>query len=399
MNIGIVTTWFPAGAGYVSKAYRQVLEQEHKVHIYARGGQKMHGDPLWDDKCVTWAPVHYVATGIWSWHFRKWIRAKKIELIVFNEQRQWQPIVVAKEEGVLVGAYVDYYTKVMVPGFSVYDFLICNTRKHYSVFSWHPCCYYIPWGVDVEKFKPLPKAPTRITTFLSCAGWEGVCDGDRRGTLLALQAFRQVKGECRLIVYSQVPYEQMMPEWKRLLFDDDRIELRVGTFEPFPFNEGDVYLYPSRLDGIGLTLPEAISSGLACITTDAGPMNEFVEMKKTGILVSVEKYLGRSDGYYWPESLCSLDKLTEAIQWYLDHNEQLEEHKRNAREYALKNLDWKKNSYPLVKEILTLKSRDLSLKDLRLVHDLDQRYAPNLKHRIFLLFGYMRSYFRSLLAT
>lgn len=395
MNIGIVTAWFPAGAGYVSKAYRQVLETEHKVYIYARAGKKMRGDPLWDDDCVTWAPFHYITTGVWPWHFRKWIRSKEIDLIIFNEQRQWQPIVIAKEEGVVAGAYVDYYTQAMVSGFSVYDFLICNTRKHYSVFSWHPCCYYIPWGVDVEKFRPLTNDPTRVTTFLISAGWEGVCAGDRRGTLLALQAFRRVKGECRLIVYSQVPYEQILPEWERLLAEDARIELRVGTFDPFPFNDGDVYVYPSRLDGIGLTLPEAISSGLACITTDAGPMNEFVQGQNNGILIPVEKYLGRGDGYYWAESLCSLEKLTDAIQWYVDHKKQLLEHKANAREYALMHRDWKKNCSTPMKEILNIKSHTLSFEDLRLAHQLDQLYSKNILYRIKELLGCVRVYVKA----
>lgn len=44
MNIAIITTWFPAGGGYVSKAYKQILEKEHNVFIYARDGQLMKGD-------------------------------------------------------------------------------------------------------------------------------------------------------------------------------------------------------------------------------------------------------------------------------------------------------------------------------------------------------------------
>jgi hypothetical protein len=59
MNIGIVTTWFPAGGGYVSKAYQEVLEKNHNVFIFARGGQMMHGDLNWDLPNVTWASKHY----------------------------------------------------------------------------------------------------------------------------------------------------------------------------------------------------------------------------------------------------------------------------------------------------------------------------------------------------
>ena len=41
MNIGIVTTWFERGAAYVSKQYKDSLEEcGHKVFIYSRGGEK-----------------------------------------------------------------------------------------------------------------------------------------------------------------------------------------------------------------------------------------------------------------------------------------------------------------------------------------------------------------------
>ena len=53
MNIGIVTIWFPAGAGYVSKAYLEILERSHTVYIYARTGKIMKGDPSWDLPNVT----------------------------------------------------------------------------------------------------------------------------------------------------------------------------------------------------------------------------------------------------------------------------------------------------------------------------------------------------------
>jgi glycosyltransferase involved in cell wall biosynthesis len=358
------------------------LEKEHSVFVYARAGETRKGDPIWDDDRVTWAPAHYVPTGIWSRHFREWIRSKNLEMVIFNEQRQWKPVVVAKEQGVIVGAYVDYYTQVTVPAFAIYDFLLCNTQRHYSVFSWHPNCYYIPWGVDVEKFKPLFSEIARPTTFLISAGWEGLSDGDRRGTLLALKALREIKNDCRVLVYSQVRFDDMRPEWKRLLLGDDRIELRVGTYDPFPFAEGDVYLYPSRLDGIGLTLPEAISSGLACIATDSGPMNEFVVSHFNGFLIAVDKHLGRPDGYYWAESICSLESIVAAMQGYIDNGKLLKEHKNNARKYALEKLDWLKNSSQLLSRLSEQKPKEMSLEQTRMANDIDRLCSPNFQQRI-----------------
>jgi glycosyltransferase involved in cell wall biosynthesis len=174
----------------------------------------------------------------------------------------------------------------------------------------------------------------------------------------------------------------MTSEWKFLLSNDDRIELRVGTFEPFPFSEGDVYLYPSRLDGIGLTLPEAMSCGLAAITTNAGPMNEFITDQVTGLLVSVDKYLGRNDGYYWAENICSLESLRASMQWYLDNKELIQEHKKNAREYATAFLDWMKNGMLLLEFLKLQKSKELTSTDIRLARAIDQTYSQSLWQRV-----------------
>ena len=378
MNIGIITTWFPAGGGYVSKAYRHVLAQDHQVFIYARGGKRYKGNPNWDHLYVTWAPRHYQGTGIWAWHFRQWIRRHNIQLILFNEQRHWFPLLVARKEGVITGAYVDYYTQDWVSAFRTYDFLICNTQRHFSVFSWHPQCFYIPWGTDINIFKPRETKIKRPVTFLLNAGWELRSEHDRRGTSLALKAFQGIQGECKLLVFSQIPITQIFPQWRDLLLNDKRIEVKTGTFDPFPYTEADVYVYPSRLDGIGLTLPEAVSSGLASIATNSPPMTEFVQKGKTGLLVDVEKYLGRWDGYYWAESICSIQELKNAMQFYIDHPDVLEQHKQSARSFAERKLCWERNAKDINQMIDRIQRLDVSKTCIPRLTQLDRqgRQAP-----------------------
>jgi 1,2-diacylglycerol 3-alpha-glucosyltransferase len=390
MNIGIVTTWFPAGAGYVSKAYRYVLEKEHSVFIYARTSKNMQGDPEWDDPQVTWAPKHYLTTGIWEGHFRKWIKRNRIDLILFNEQRYWKPVLIAKSLGVCVGAYVDYYTQRTVPAFAVYDFLICNTRRHASVFDWHPACHYIPWGTDVEKFKPATGCPTRILTFLHSAGWCGEHSTDneymdRRGTRIALTAFSKVIGDCRFLLFSQSPLEKCSKVWQELIASDQRIEFRFGTFEPFPFHEGDIYVYPSRLEGIGLSLPEALSSGLAAITTDCAPMNEFVSDGVNGRLVKVSRYLARPDAYYWPESVCDVKQLETQMQEYVDKPENVVEHRMQARQKAIANFDWKFNAAHLTDILQSSKCSAVDRSTNVLCRQLDFVMEPTVTQRALLM--------------
>jgi 1,2-diacylglycerol 3-alpha-glucosyltransferase len=348
LNIGIVTSWYSCGAGYVSKSYESVLSKEHNVFIYARQGNK-NSDPSWEQENVCWAPEHPCSTGIYRTHFKKWIKSRSIELVLFNEQRYWKPVIQAKKLHVITGAYVDYYTADTVPLFGIYDFLICNTQRHFSVFKEHSHCCYLPWGTQTDLYKPLDEKPKRKITFIVSAGREGETSKqasymDRRGSGIILRVFRKLTEDCKLIIYSQSPLNKCSNEWKKVVELDERIEFRYGTYHPFPYTEGDIFLYPSRLDGIGLTLPEALSCGLPAITTNSPPMNEFVQHDINGILVDVKEFRGRPDGYYWAESICDEDDLLNAMQLYLGNPDLIITHGKNARNLAERNLSFQKNS-------------------------------------------------------
>src|SRR5438876_1372962 len=111
--IGIVTTWFERGAAYVSRAYRDALSESCEVRIYARGGEQCaRGDPWWDDADVWWAlpgPGREL-TAIDRSDFERWFRERRVELVLFNEQQWWPPVLWARERGARTVAYVDYYT-------------------------------------------------------------------------------------------------------------------------------------------------------------------------------------------------------------------------------------------------------------------------------------------------
>jgi len=147
MNVGIVTTWFERGAAYVSRAYMESLSARHNVFIYARSGNfYAKGDPIWDKDYVTWGkkvPGRILTYIDWK-DFKKWAVTNRLDAIIFNEQQSWEVIFRTIEElNVTIGTYVDYYKKESVPLFRAYDFLICNTKRHHSVFKDHPNAFYI----------------------------------------------------------------------------------------------------------------------------------------------------------------------------------------------------------------------------------------------------------------
>jgi glycosyltransferase involved in cell wall biosynthesis len=354
LNIGIVTTWFDRGAAYVSKAYIQALSQRHCIFVYARGGERYaRGEEGWDTPYVTWGKrIRLGINTFIAWQdFYRWVDKNHLDMIIFNEQQSWDIILRSMRLDVLIGAYIDYYTPQTIPFFHLYDFLLCNTRRHLSVFKDHPQALYIPWGTDCSTFmgNTTPVSESGVVFFQSCG-----LNPYRKGTDLLVKAFQEVQGNARLILHSQTPLAD--PQMSEVIDRDPRIQVIVDTVgPPGLYHLGDVYVYPARLDGIGLTIAEALASGLPVITVDNGPMNEFIADGVNGRLVPVETYQRRSDGYYWDEGICELEALTRAIQYYVDHRDQLPEFKRRARAYAEANLDWSKQSAFLPDQILAIK--------------------------------------------
>lgn len=363
MNIGIVTTWFERGAAYVSKQFESVLSVSHSVFIYARGGEKYEkSDSKWNNENVTWGKIvktPFAGTLINKKDFKKWITKNKIELIIFNEQHWWIPISWCNDLNVKTVAYVDYYTESTIPLFAAYDYLICNTKKHFSAFKWHSGAFYVPWGTDTESFKPHDNdfRLDKIRLFHSCG-----MNPRRKGTDILLKSLERIKSEnYELIIHSQVSLIKFFPELSDLINHYIKVgKLNVITktvTSPGLYFLGDIYVYPTRLEGIGLTVPEAISSGLGIIVPNCAPMNEFVQ-SEFGKTVEIEKFFARNDGYYWPQNEVSIESLADCIDEFLSSPEKIPFIKQASRNYALKMLDWNQNSKQLLVLINEIKSKE-----------------------------------------
>ncbi len=371
MKIGIVTTWFERGAAYVSRQYRDILKQDNDIFIYARGGEQYAiGDPNWDGPNVTWAKqsMFRIDTAIDTNEFEHWIITNKLDVVFFNEQHWWPAVLSANRTGVMTGSYIDYYTQETLPFFALFDFLICNTKRHHSLFSGHPAAHYIPWGTDINLFKPSNPglANTDVLTFFHSAGINPL----RKGCDLVIQAFERLRGPSRLVIHSQRDLKLFFPALASTisrLVEEGRLECHERTVSaPGLFHLGDVYVYPTRLEGIGLTIMEAGACGLPIIVTDDGPMNEFVLEGQNGALINVNHLEPRRDGYYWPQAICDLSSLAEKMQWYVDNMASIGVLKCRARNFAETNFDWasRRDAIRLVfrdAQHLTKKAPDIDL--------------------------------------
>ena len=215
----------------------------------------------------------------------------------------------------------------------------------------------MPWGTETEIFRPKSalRADAGFITFFHSAG----LSPRRKGADLVLRAFSKIVGPARLVLHAQLDLDRAMPRLRGMmscLAREKRLRVVTQTVPaPGLYHLGDVYVYPSRLDGIGLSVPEALACGLPVITCDQPPMNEFVN-NSNGRLVPVHRLYPRRDGYYWQQ--CEIDEgmLWREMQSFVDDATRVIAMKRSARTYAEEKLNWRHNSAAL-SEIFGLASK------------------------------------------
>lgn len=374
MKIGIVTTWFERGAAYVSLQYKKILENEgHEVFIYERGGErKFVLNSKWTDsdvyhgKNVSFPESTYIDLK----DFDKWLDETGVETVFFNEQRWLKPVIFCKNKGIKVGAYIDYYTKDTVGAFGLYDFLICNTKRHHSVFKDHPQSYFIPWGTNVDLYKGDGREKSEYVRFFISVGMSPY----RKGVDLLIKSFILLVDnsdglKSKLIIHTQVSLDEFVinlgdeifTRYKALIKSNHIKIISETVSAPGLYHLGDIYVYPTRLEGIGLTICEAISSGMPVIVPDDAPMNELLPLEISKI-VKIEKYFERYDGYYWESNEVNIDYLEKAMMFYLDNKTQLEKYESKARDFAKDNLDWFKSSKVINDIFINTEIIELNLK-------------------------------------
>jgi len=121
-------------------------------------------------------------------------------------------------------------------------------------------CYVIPHGIDLERFRPIPKAEARTEM-----GW----DQDAYHVLFPYPRGREVKN---------FPRAQRVVESVRERTDRP-VELHVASgipheTMPYLFNAADVVLLTSNREGSPNTVKEAMACNVPVVSTDVGDVRE-----------------------------------------------------------------------------------------------------------------------------
>jgi glycosyltransferase involved in cell wall biosynthesis len=313
------------------------------IHVLARTGG-VYGLPMLDVQ-DQWAVPNletYKAYQLSPRAVREWVERNRLDVVVFNEEYDWQLPRQVKAMGRRAVTYLDFYGKGWEDKLPVYDRIWCSSKRSYGLMRKVPALsesvpVYIGWAVDQELFKP-GKESARQFTFFHNAGWFGI--NMRKGTTFALAAFKTLRDHWErrwtaetsqeitpdttprwgvrettpepptMLVHQQLPLESVAPKFCRVLGEVPGLTYHTGTVRaPGMYHRAKCLVMPTKLEGLGLPLFEAMACGLPVIATDEPPMNEFIEDGVNGWLIPVERRTWRPDGLQFPECQVDLDAL------------------------------------------------------------------------------------------
>jgi glycosyltransferase involved in cell wall biosynthesis len=180
--------------------------------------------------------------------------------------------------------------------------------------------YRLPYYCDISGFLRRNRtASDGEVRFLLCGQMI-----HRKGVDLLLQAFDRILKSgyrARLIL---VGWEAQLPEMMDGLPESTRQRIEVAGFQPTDklpevFERADVFVLPSRYDGWGVVVNQALGAGMPVICSDAvGSAEDLVEPGRNGII--------------FPSG--DVDALETAMTQFLDDPGRIESYGRHSRELA-----------------------------------------------------------------
>jgi glycosyltransferase involved in cell wall biosynthesis len=339
LKVGFVSIWFERGQSYVTKIIRDAVEKEHETFVFARTGgvygeAKLETSGQWAVPNLTVWPDYAIPGDA----IIRWIRENGLDIVIFNEEYDWNLVRTVKMCGVKVLTYLDYYKDEWKGHMNLYDAVLCSTQRAYAQVKDVSRAYHMGWGVDTELFRPSPQEPEY--TFFHNAGWLGI--NFRKMTPAVIAAFDAVSKlmpDVSLFVHSQAKMELLPPVVVDIIHNNLRITYHVETVPaPGLYHKGRILVFPSKLEGLGLPLFEGLSCGLPVIATNAPPMNEFIMDGFNGLLVDVALRTRRNDNIAFPEEIVSMTDLAIKMARLAGDETALSKTRANARRFAEEEL-------------------------------------------------------------
>ncbi len=283
MRILITTPWGPQGLTTLSIFLRE--------HLQARG--HMVGLHAWRSKYE--AIGHRFDTDVFQGTFED--AASSSEVVIFPEvvepiQLEWCRKQRIKTIWIPMWEYVG---KERVEDRNAFTAIICPTVACYKLLRslGAPNAHHVQWHCryPVRTPRPTPEIPL----FGHCI--RGV-SGDIRNTSVLIEAFRlyrQQGGLARLRIKTLAPLMTVVgPEHAETVRQlGDAVEVIEGAMDwdkmSQLLSDVDLFVYPTRREGLCLVIQEALASSVPVLATDCPPVSEYVEDGKNGGLIPADR--------------------------------------------------------------------------------------------------------------
>lgn len=344
MRLGLFGVWTQArGAGIVNQRLWQALtELGHEVCVLGRPAEVAGRRLL--DTTGAWGVPHLRTTPAYQVNpnmLLSWAQYEKLEAVIMGEEYDFSLPLMLQRHGIRTIQWVDaYLAKPWRLLLKAYSQLWCLTHRAESILlDWGKGeqTQYIGFGVPLPLIRHV-QTPPRYD-FMHSAGWIGL--DARKGTDTLIAAMALMRDEApELLLHCQMP-EAMAKQvlgiesWPpHVVYEDADVPL------PGLYALGRVVVQPSKIEGIGLSLPEALCAGRPVITTDAPPMTEFVSDAE-GWLADVDGWQPHVDGSVYQQAIVRPETLAKRMQEALSLRELTWTTMcRAARGRALSQFDW-----------------------------------------------------------
>lgn len=294
MRVGVVTKWFNRGQPVVGRYLRSAVDSlGHRSFVLAKprrekgpmgGALELTG--VWDQPRVTAASAFETPLA----EYVDWVEANGIEAVLCDQNYQFDELAQLRRRGVrVIGRFVwEHFTADHVaPAREAYDVVYSVTEAELERYrGWGLETPRVPWGIHPELLEvPARRSDDGLVRFVFPGGFLG----HRKPAEPVIEAFsRTTDPRLRLLVKAQVERSRLKGI-QPMVDADERIELRLAD-EPWSEHlaaiaANDVSISPSRWEGLGLPLYEAVAFGMPTITNDDPPMNEVIADDDNGLLV------------------------------------------------------------------------------------------------------------------
>ena len=347
INVGFICMWYQRGITYHTLQLIKALDEEKYTSFLLSRWES--------DKFSNTGDVHLrncinAGNNPTPDEVVRWINENNIQVLIQMEvhPNDWKRLEVIKAKTnckLVLYENFDIMYKENIERYKIADYFLVNTFYGYNfwtnTFPTIPA-FIVPWGIDSSS-NFVEQNDSEEITFLHIAGWGGL--NNRKNTGLAIKSFHKANTNAKFIIYMQCSTDVLGEEVLNIIQDDERIEIHQGTLENIfdAYSKTDVLLWPSKREGLGLPIVEALAHGLPVIISDGYMMKEWIIEGKHGLIVNSKDVF---DERVLPEQDVSETDLTQKIEMIANDKNLYKKLKENViKDSALWKWDWQKKIF------------------------------------------------------